>query len=908
VLGRTIPCITGQWTPRAESFHTLGMCGRRASAKWARLFAALWFAAGILLPVPAVGQTAPSPQRGSSEHSSTESSAPKLVVTVTDETGIAVGLARVLVQGPAPTAPLRCETDFAGRCEFANLPPASYAMRVEKTGFYSAVQPDVQVAVTANLDVTLTHQQETREVVDVVESPPAIDPAQIAAKDELTGAEIVDIPYPGPNDYRNSLTFIPGVTPDAFGQPHIAGAATYQTLLLLDGFNVTQPTNGQLTVQSSVDSFRSIAVTPSREPAEFGKGSGGVLALNTRMGDDHFHFRSTDFVPGIQTTKGVSIGDWTPIYTMSGPIHKGKMWFIDALTGDFDNNIVKQLPSGADRDHIWRVDNLAKVQSNLTTRHIVTASFLSNYYHDPNDGLSLLQPQASTGTDAETAYLGSLKDQYYFRSGALLESGFGVSEYNLDFTPHGENPYIVMTEGAAGNYYEHQNTLARRIQALSNLYLPPHQWHGRHDIKAGVDLDRLNYNAEFLRQPISYLQATEPMPGQQPQPCPLDANGVPVVPSILCARYSTFSGGNYSTIYNSEASAYLQDRWLITNRLLIEPGIRFDWDQIVRDPLFSPRLAGTYIFDDEANTKLSAGIGIIYDNTTLGLIHQPFEGGRVDYFFDLNGCPQEANGTTLPCTNLPPGTPEPAPIPILTTFTANRNTLAAPRYLNWSAGLEKKLPAELFLKLEFVQKRGVHGFAYNTANGEANGDYVLENHRDVHYDAFTISLRRRFRQHYEIFGAYTRSSSRSNQVFDYSVDFPMLSQQIPGPFPWDTPNRFVGYGMAPFFRLPIVHKFDVVYSFEARTGLPFFGTTDQGEIASPTPYRLPTYYSINLQLEKRLHVFGRYWAVRGGFDNVTNHANANLSNSIIDSAHPLPTYIDGNGRAFDARVRYLGRQ
>jgi hypothetical protein len=48
--------------------------------------------------------------------------------------------------------------------------------------------------------------------------------------------------------------------------------------------------------------------------------------------------------------------------------------------------------------------------------------------------------------------------------------------------------------------------------------------------------------------------------------------------------------------------------------------------------------------------------------------------------------------------------------------------------------------------------------------------------------------------------------------------------------------------------------------------------------------------------------------VRGGFDNVTNHANANLANGVIDSAHPFPTFIDGNGRAFDARVRYLGRQ
>src|SRR5580692_2780487 len=424
------------------------MLGRSASVRCVFVFAlaALWVPSS-----PA--QTISSPS--SSEH---PAAAQKLTVTVTDENGVAVASARVQLQAPPPSIPLRCQTDFAGRCEFPDVPSGAYDLRVEKSGFYAVVQPDVRLGITANVDVTVRHQQGAHEVVDVVESPPAIDPAQIPAKEELTGDEIVDIPYPGPHDYRNSLTFMPGVTPDAFGQPHIAGAATYQTLLLLDGFNVTQPTNGQLTVQSSVDSFRSIAVTPSREPAEFGKGSGGVLALNTRMGDDHFHFRSTDFVPGIQTTKGVSLGDWTPIYTMSGPIRKGKMWFIDALTGEFDNNIVKQLPAGADRDHVWRVDNLAKVQSNLTTRHIVTASFLSNYYHDPNEGLSILTPLASTATDAETAYLGSLKDQYYFRGGALLESGFGVSQYSVALSPHGNSPYIVMTQGATGNYYLHENT------------------------------------------------------------------------------------------------------------------------------------------------------------------------------------------------------------------------------------------------------------------------------------------------------------------------------------------------------------------------------------------------------------------------------------------------------------------
>lgn len=84
------------------------------------------------------------------------------------------------------------------------------------------------------------------------------------------------------------------------------------------------------------------------------------------------------------------------------------------------------------------------------------------------------------------------------------------------------------------------------------------------------------------------------------------------------------------------------------------------------------------------------------------------------------------------------------PVPVPTTFPVNRNALAAPRYLNWSLGLEKKLPAAIFLKLEFLEKRGVHGFAYNTLNGAVNGNYFLENGRDDRYDSLQVSLRHRF--------------------------------------------------------------------------------------------------------------------------------------------------------------------
>jgi len=251
------------------------------------------------------------------------------------------------------------------------------------------------------------------------------------------------------------------------------------------------------------------------------------------------------------------------------------------------------------------------------------------------------------------------------------------------------------------------------------------------------------------------------------------------------------------------------------------------------------------------------------------------------------------------------------PTPIQTTFVVNRNALEMPRYINASASLEKKLPYAIFIKLEFTDKRGKHAYAYNTLNGAVDGNFLLGNGRDDRYDAFEVSLRRRFRQHYEIFGAYTRSRARTNQVFDFSLDIPLLSPQLPGPYPWDTPNRFVGWGVLPFLKLPFIHKVDLVYSAEARTGQPFNVTTDQGQIPSAYPpgtFRLPTYYSVNLQFEKRLHLFGRYWALRGGFDNVTNHANASLANGILDSAHPLPTFINGSGRAITGRIRYLGRQ
>ena len=481
-----------------------------------------------------------------------------------------------------------------------------------------------------------------------------------------------------------------------------------------------------------------------------------------------------------------------------------------------------------------------------------------------------------------------MKDQHYFAGGQLLETGFNVDQYALALTPLGTEPYFITPETAGGNYYLDMHTHARRWQALSNLYLPPRYWHGRHDLKAGVDLDRIDYDAQFSRQPISFLLEGKTLP-----PGGTCFTALQAVPPQFspCSRYSEFSGGQYSTTYNSEVSAYAEDRWLLTNRLLVEPGIRLDWDQIVRSPLFSPRLAGTYVLDNSGNTKLSAGIGIVYAATNLVLVARPLAGQRQDTFFvDSSG-----HSLTTPST-------------VLTTFSADKNTLQAPRFVNWSVALEKKLPKSVFLKAEILQRRGTRDFVYNTPNDLSGGNFLLQNTRDDYYRAFQLSLRHSFHERYMLMGSYVRSSTHSNRVLDFNVDNPILSAQQPGPFLWDAPNRFLSWGFLPFFKLPVIHALDLVYSAEARTGFPFYVYNDlQQLVEQPGSRRFPTYFTLNLQMEKRFHLFGYYWALRGGFDNITNRSNPVVVNADINSPQFL-TFSGYDRRAFTSRIRFLGKK
>jgi outer membrane receptor protein involved in Fe transport len=795
-----------------------------------------------------------------------------LTVTVVDENSVGVPAALITLQ-PQSASDLHCETSFAGRCEFSSLAAGTADLRAEKEGFYTVVLRQIQIGATTGVEVTLSHLQEVKEVVNVVESPLAVDPGKTQAQEQLTGMDIINIPYPSTNDYRNVLNFIPGVQQDPSGQPHLGGSETYQNLTLFDGFNVTQPSNGQLLLRVATDALRSILVQTSRYSAEYGKGSGGVLDLRTGTGNDDYRFLATDFIPSIQNKKGVALNEVNPRFIVSGPIRKGEVWFFDAVDIDYQNIVVPELPAGADSDVTVRWGNFIKLQANVTSRNILTGGFNYNYDHDPYSGISPSNPQSATPEVNQPAYQASLKDQHYFSGGDLLETGFGWNRYDLDATPHGTDPYFLNPETAGGSYYLSARTRATRWQLLTNFYLHPSHWYGQHDLQVGADLDRIRYDASYSRQPIYYLQEGYTAP---------PSNGCATNPTP-CTRYSTFPGTPMSTTDNTEVSAYAQDRWLLHSRFLVEGGLRYDWNQIIRRSLISPRFSTTYVLDSTGKTKVSAGFGMFYDATPIFLIARPRAGSRLDVFFPATG------GTIGP---------------IASTFTANTTTLQAPRFINWSLALERQLPAAIYLKVEYIQKRGTDGLVYDLVDSTTfNGNFVLQNTRQDHYDAFQLGARRAFPHGHMLFASYMRSHSRSNQVLDFSVDNPQFSPQQPGPYPWDAPNRFLSWGL-----LPIYKGFDFAYSTELRSGFPFNVVNDQLQLVEPPgSRRFPTWFTLNTHIEKRFHAFGYHWAIRGGFNNVTGRHNYTFVNNNSDSLDFL-TFGNYEGRVLTGRIRFLGKK
>jgi len=803
---------------------------------------------------------------------------------VLDENGVPIAAAQVKFEDAAGRS-YRAETDATGRFAFHTLSSGDYKAEVRKEGFFVLAGQAVSLHPGSNeLSFVLNREQEVREKVQVTAPSNQIDTQDASQRSTLLARDIRDIPVPNTHMLQPSLVALPEIVQDNRTNLHVAGARSGDTQYLLDGFEIGDPVSGTLTARFNIDATRTAEVQTGRIGAAYPHSGAGILSLETPDGDDRWRFGTTNPTPGVNVQHGVHLGNWYPRFAFSGPLERGRFWFSNSISVQHTFGVVKQLPSNANTFEEWAGDNLVRLQYNISPRHILHASFLYNRANDSNLGLDALDPQSTTVTADQRRAFVSVKDQLWLHE-TLFELGVAADGGVLEYTPQGSQPYILLINGTSGNYFQHLSQRGRRLQGVANVIAASRHWHGTHQLSMGANAAGLVLHQSAQRGEIAALQATNPNDGTA---CTSPTAGCLV-------RRSAFTGPATPRLSNTQAGAYAQDTWSMSRYFVFQAGLRTDWDRFTQSAMAEPRVSANVLPFGDDRAKVSLGWGIYNGPLNLALIGQVLDQEQVDTFYDSAG------------TVAPPG-------PIISQFVLPAGALHQPRFETSSAGWQEKFGRNTLVGLELLARNGTHGFAFvDQQPSQPGGVFLLLDQRNDRYRSATFSVRHVFSENTELFGAYSGSRARSNEVLNPALGSIFYVAQQPGPVAWDAPNRVLTWGWAPTH----IWSTQLSYFFEYRTGYPFSVVNLQQQLVGlPNSLRFPAYASLNLGLEKKFAFRGYLWAARveavnilgrQNPDSVVNNIDAPTCTSLVRSGC-FGAFAGGQGRATTLRVRFVGRK
>ena len=501
----------------------------------------------------------------------------------------------------------------------------------------------------------------------------------------------------------------------------------------------------------------------------------------------------------------------------------------------------------------------------MTDTNQIFVSLLYNSSRAGGAGLGALDPYSTTTDRRSHTWFTSFKHSKYFHGGAVLEWGYAEDRTLGRQIPQGSAPYLITPFGRTGNFFVDSTEDSSRKQLIVNYSPRAYHFAGAHQIKAGIDLDRLNYTARNSRTEYENWG--------------LDGE--------LLNRI-TFAGSGRFSRPNLEAASYIVDSWKVRPSITIEAGIRQDWDELLRNAAFSPRVSAAWSPLHWKNTKLSGGYAVTRDSTQLPLFSRPLDQSSVTVNYGADG--EVTSG------------------PAITYFVMPDRHLKTPQYRNWTADFEQRLPRHTVLTVSYARKRGQDGLTYVALpvpyDPQINGKFELANFRRDVFDSAEVRLRQTFgrntggwrairgRAPFPIRSSASRWTSRCGWTNNV------------GRMPWDAPNHLLAWG---HFPSPL-QGWSIATLVEARNGFPFTVATDRGAtVGEINSHRYPAYFDLDLHVERQLRLGKRMVALRGGFSNITNHQNPNVVNSVI-GAPQFMSFYGSQGRHVVFRLRWLGTE
>jgi outer membrane receptor protein involved in Fe transport len=266
---------------------------------------------------------------------------------VSDPNGAAVKGATVSVTSPNLISPQTATTGDDGRYQIPALPPGTYKVIVEASGFgkYEKDGVAVNLGRTSSVDPQLGLGTATATVT--VTGGAAVDVAANTTGTNVSTDQFSN--FPTQRTVQGLYTIAPTVTRsglrDATGRdrdPSVAGSSGPENNYILDGVNTTDPAFGGSGANLPFEFVQEVEIKTGAYGAEYGKSTGGIFNVITKSGTNEFH----GDLFGYGTTKGLVRSVKNFSFTGSsangfsetdlggdigGPIIKEKLWFFGAF-------------------------------------------------------------------------------------------------------------------------------------------------------------------------------------------------------------------------------------------------------------------------------------------------------------------------------------------------------------------------------------------------------------------------------------------------------------------------------------------------------------------------------------------------------------------------------------------------
>jgi hypothetical protein len=220
-----------------------------------------------------------------------------LHVTVKDPRGNLLASATVTVRDAAKGLERTATSDGQGGYSAQLLPPGTYSVTIDATGFSGVLSTDVVITVGGLVELPVTLAVATgKEVVEVSSQAELVETSRSSTTDTIGQRRIDNLPINGRNYINFTLTdsqVVRDNAPSLGAAPtsglNMSGQRARSNLVNVDGADATDNSTNGVRSTVSQEAVQEFQIITNSYAAEYGRASGGVVNIITRSGSNDFH-------------------------------------------------------------------------------------------------------------------------------------------------------------------------------------------------------------------------------------------------------------------------------------------------------------------------------------------------------------------------------------------------------------------------------------------------------------------------------------------------------------------------------------------------------------------------------------------------------------------------------------------